>query len=554
MLTRKVAPTIWLAAGYCLAFAYYLSYAQAYPLDFGDEGYLYTIASAIAQGSRPYRDIELYSYMPGLFYFLSLFAASPSELFMASRSVMAALLAVNACLMYWVASAGGKRTPVLAALAVTAVLCLTPGIWHKAYQTTLWLLLLGCAQRYHATRRTGWIAALGAVSALGLYFRFEVAAAGAAMIILLLSLDRFAHGAPGPKLIRAAGITLLAFACALLPLLALLAADGILGDYLNQLLDIPRRIATRVAAPYRLEAPGLGELGRPWNGGADAWLYWGSFLGPGLLLVHTALLARRSRQMGAWHDDLGPALILLLWLALNLPQYAWERPDPPHLAERLFALLASVPLIIGAYSRRATGRPASAPAGSPASMSARAPALLLAAYFSIYAGVHMLRHDAGAYSVAPLRATLANGLTIGLAQPVQPMLDHLIEHTRPGEAIAVLPFLPGFHFATSRPFLARRVYLFPFNSGEMAEAEYICALERQGTRYVIYDEGATLDGNPQSRLANYAPRVHGHLMAHFGTEMQVGGWALLRRTRHASAQDLPSRCRVDDASAPGPRR
>jgi hypothetical protein len=511
--------------GFAGVLAYYLSYAHSLPFNFGDEGYLLVIASAIAHGSRLYHDIEIYSYMPGLFYFFSLFVGSPAETLAASRTVMAVMLAVNVCLLYWVSRVHGSR---VAAIAVALVLCVAPGPWYKAYQPTMWLLLLGCAQRYYITRRSAWLAAMAACAALGVYFRIEVMAAGGAMIVLVLLMNRMSHGERRERLIRHAGIALLMFGGTLLPLLALLAADGILADFVQQVLELPRRFGSRLGAAYRLPPPAFPGFELPSRSSADAWLYWSSFLIPALLLGRTALLAVRSRKSVALRHDFALAVILLAWLALNLPQYAWERPDSTHLAERLFALLAPVPLLV-AWGLRA----AQASSRWAAKALAYAPAAVFLAYFSGYVAAHIGRADAGVFGAAAQHAILANGLALELAQPIQPVIDRVIKDTAPDETIAALPYIPGFHFVTARPFPTRQLYLFPFNTGTTVELSYICALEKRRTRYVLYIEGFGLDGTRRTALPAYAPRVHAYLRSYFATDLSVAGWTLLRRTGHA---------------------
>jgi hypothetical protein len=514
-------------AGFGLALAYYLSYAYSLPFDLYDEGYLLVIATAIAQGLRLYKDVELYSYMPGLFYLFSSIVGSPAETFAASRTLMAVMLATNVCLLYWVSAVGGHRAT---AVAVALVLCVVPGAWYKAYQPTLWLLLLGCAQRSYMTGRPEWLAALGASAALGVYFRVEVMFAGVAMILVVLALQRAYGRAPHKRLLYNCGITIFAFVITLLPLLALVAGDGILSEFMNQLLDLPRRFTSRVTASYRVSPPPLPGFELPSRANAHRWLYWGSFVIPVMLLVYTVSIAWRSRKRAALRPELGLAVIFLVWLAMNLPQYAWERPDSPHLAERLFALLAPVPLLVGWSVRLAT-----AASRRRVKALAWAPSAMFLVYFSGYLAANIGGGVAGAFPMARPRVILANGLALGLAQPMQPVLDRVIVATAPDEPVAALPYLPGFHFLTARPFPAPQVYLFPFNTRHGVESSYICALERRGVRYVLYSQIFGLDGTARTALHSYAPRIHAHLMSHFAPEMTIGAWTLLRRTPPADA-------------------
>ncbi|MFZ2266203.1 MAG: hypothetical protein WAV95_01360 [Azonexus sp.] len=516
------------------ALAYYLSYAWSFPFNFGDEGYLYAIAGGVAHGLRLYRDIELNSYMPGLFYLFSLFSGTPGETLDASRAAMAVMLALNVCLLYLITRAAGSR---VAALAVALVLCLAPGPWYKAYQPTLWLALLGCAQQYFLTRRAAWLAALGACTALGLYFRIEVAMAGFVMLALVLWLKRVPHVDACRYFTAHAGVAFAGFVLTLLPLLALLNAHGILADYVKQLIELPRHVGERISAPYRLEAPGLWRLGDLSHGGTHAWLYWGAILIPGLLVANVIWLAREARTDHARRNELGLALLALIWFAMNLPQYAWERPDPAHLAERLFALLAATPIIVAPFIRQF---------GSSIRLPRRALGVALAAvligYFAAYL---MIRHSgavSGGYHRAPFRPVLASGMKLPLSLPMQPLLERVVADTSPSDSIVALPYAPGFNVVADRPFPTRQIYLFPFNTNPLVEANFICALELKRVRYVLYNENLLLDGTERTRMSNYAPRLHAYLTSQFVVDQGVDNWLLLRRARTAPKEELPAGC------------
>ncbi|UCV20286.1 hypothetical protein [Ferribacterium limneticum] len=530
------------------ALAYYLSYAWSFPFNFGDEGYLYAVAGGVAHGLQLYRDIELNSYMPGLFFLFSLFSGTPGETLNASRATMAVMLAFNVCLLYLITRAAGSR---VMAIAVALVLCLVPGPWYKAYQPTLWLALLGCAQQYFMTRRTAWLAALGACTALGLYFRIEVSIAGFVMLALVLWLTRALHVDTSSSFTADTGVAFTGFVLTLLPLLTLLDADRILADYVTQLIELPRHVGERIAGPYRLEAPGLWRLGHLSHGRTHAWLYWGAILVPGLLVANTIWLAREARTDHALRNELGLSLLALVWLAMNLPQYAWERPDPAHLAERLFALLAATPIIVAPFIRQF---------GSSTSQPRRALSVVLASVLiSYFVAYLMIRHSgdiSGGYHRASFHPVLANGMKLPLSQPMQPLLERIIADTSPNDPIVALPYGPGFNVVTDRPFPSRQIYLFPFNTNPLVEANFICALELKHVRYVLYNENFSLDRTERTRMSNYAPRLHAYLKSHFAIDQGVDNWLLLRRTNTAQREEQSAGCALKwpDELSPGPSR
>ncbi len=502
-----------------VAFGYYATYAQSGSVAAGDEGYLLALASMVAQGVRLYRDLELNSYMPGLFHLFSIGGPEPDGVLVGARWLMAALLALNSALLYGAArQAGAGAWAVLAALALTVA----PGPWYKAYQPTLWLLLLLCTLGHHARPRAGWLVALGAVMALGVMLRIEVTFAGVAMLGALIV---FSHPqARGPGIGRSLFAVLAGFALTLLPWWATFHADGILSDHLSQLIDMPRRIVDRLVSPDRVRAPTItGWLaGRPL--GRDGLLYWMSFVIPLALAFETwrrYVVARREANDRVRAGECG---LLLVWVLMNVPQYAWERPDASHLAERWFALLVPAAVL---WSRASSIGPKQV--AWQGARPARLAGLLAGAFVIAFLAINLPRGVAGSYRSTLAASALPNGLRYPDADPSRALVERVIRDTPSDEPVAALPYLPGFHFATGRPVVARRIYLLPFNTRPEVEREYLCELDRAGVRYVMFGDHPALVGGEHLRLRSYAPLVDAHLARHFEPVGKAGHWQLLRR-------------------------
>jgi len=507
------------------AFGYYATYALSGRVAASDEGYLLALASMVARGARLYRDLELYSYMPGLFYLFTIGAPDPDDMLVAARWLMATLLALNAALLFLVARmAGAGHWAVPAALA----LAVAPGAWYKAYQPTLWLLLLLCILGHHARPRVVWLVALGAVMALGVALRIEVTFAAVVMLAALgvcLRWEGRGQGVGSSLLAVGVGVAL-----TLLPWWAVLHADGILSEHLQQLVDIPRRIFDRLVSPHRIRGPAItGWLpGRVL--GPDGMLYWLSFIAPLGLALETWRQWRVSRPGLHGRVAAGTCGLTLVWVLMNLPQYAWERADAAHLAERWFALLVAAAV---SWSRLMPMGPLLAGERRPWFASLLG---LMAGVFALaFLAIHLPRSVSGSYSVAGsyrpafAESALPNGLRYPNADPGRALIERVIRDTRPDEPVAALPYLPGFHFATGRPVVARRIYLLPFNTRPEVEREYLCELDRAGVRYVMFGDHPALVGGEHLRLRSYAPLVDAHLARHFEPVGKAGHWQLLRR-------------------------
>ncbi len=124
-----------------LAAAYYAWYLPRLPFGMLDEGYLLYIAHAIQHGHIPYHDIQLNSYLPGLFYLFAGVLSVLGDNVLHVRGAIAFSLTLTPWLTYRAAVlVSDRRWAAAAALAVLLV----PGPLWKFYVGLLNAALLLC--------------------------------------------------------------------------------------------------------------------------------------------------------------------------------------------------------------------------------------------------------------------------------------------------------------------------------------------------------------------------------------------------------------------------
>lgn len=508
-LPARAQLALWLAG-----VAVYSAYAWALPFVFPDEGYLYYLAAAVADGQVPFRDFHLQSYMPGLFYAFGGPVSLAGGSVLLPRLVMVpwlALTPVLACRCAWRMSA----PPFAAAVAV--VLLLVPGPWSKFYVAGLSLLVLESVLDLagQGGRRVAFRA--GAAVGLCLGLRIDVAIVGATLVGAATVLGPPA--ARRARLLAAATGATLAWS----PFLLLLAGRGVLTDHFRQLAgflpDVLRRHTGTPLAPPALPLP--------WSAGVDVFavLFYASLVS----FAGLAAVVARDRHEGVSRRGL---LLLLAWAVLSAPAYVWERPDVPHFTQRAFCFLLPLAVVAdrGWRRRAAPGR------WRPSlGIAAAAGGALLA---GSYVAFGLARGEGGSPSALwqPRREVhLSNGVSYWMAPHAMPpeMLERVLERTRPREAVASLPYYPGVNYLTRRPLPGRYVFLVPHvvTSPEV-ERRYTSDLAR--ARYVVYLPGQSLSNTTRGLLPAYAPSVAARLREDFEVDLQQDGFVLLRRTAERS--------------------
>lgn len=500
------------------AAVYYMAQAARFPFRLGDEGYLFHVADAVNHGRVLYRDVQLSLYPPELFHLFALVLRIVGRSIAGARMFMAAFLALDAGLAYLVARRFAGR---FWAAVVTLVVGLVPGPWHKFYVGHCFLLVLLAALRAAEGDR-GWRRfVLGMAVAWCLYLRLDAFVVGLALMALVAA-RRTVTDSLRAFVPAAAGLL-----CASVPLVVDLVRRGILGAFGRQLAGFTTIAAARTSASYRLSPPLVSDLGRWTSAGAFATLFYGSLVLPAGLALVLTLAARRRRRADADPSPGGTSLlsglILLLWVAGNLPQYALERPDASHLSQRMPALvLAAVAALAGAAPRVAWAR-----------LLRGAAAVLLLAFLGLYVGFMVRQAQGGSLGAAHLPARtvrLASGQVARIREGsgLDDVVNEVVARTRPGEAVATLPYAPGVNFLAERPLPTRYVYVLPSNAAA-AEADYLDALERRPVREVVFDESFRFTTDEAAAFAHTAPRLAAELAAHYEETLRRGSLVVLRR-------------------------
>lgn len=483
--TRVAAALVLLGAGY-----YAVSLAR-FGFGFGDEGYLYYVAWSHLQGRAFYEQIVLHSYLPGVFVpFTWLFSAvGPSVV--AARVVMAVGLTVTPVLLYFAARPLAGRVPALVAAVVVLVV---PAPWHKFY---VGLLAAATACAGVALVRDGSARAafgLGAVVGVAWWVRLDAAIAGSGLIVAAMALRWWAAGCDRRLVVAALG----GLAGGLAPGLAMLAGDGSLAGFARQCVAFPLAIARRSASAENLAPPALARLGRVDALGAEAWVFYGSFVAFALLalLAVRRLVGRPGGAATARRTETAALVFAALWALTNVPQYALERPDLPHLAQRLGPLVLALAVLAGAAWDSGRGVLVVVPA---------AYALLLVWILGVHdpAAGGAWQRDAAVWRTGPTGIAYP----IGSRSTLPPLMDRIAVDTQPDDVVPVWPYLPGVSFLAGRRTPGRYPMVFPDMMTAAVEDELLRDLEHERVRVVVYLPEQRMHRNEASAPARFMPRV-----------------------------------------------
>lgn len=512
-----------------LAALYYASYVS-FPLGLLDESYLYYVAFAVHHGCVPLRDIQLFSYAPGLFYLFSLPFGTAINPVLVARLFQAALLCLSAWMFFRICRRFAG-SPLAFALAM--VLVLVPGNWHKAYIPALelaifWLLLRMQEGKAGVAGRV----AFGAIVAAGLFLRYDAGITGlmlwSAHRVLRPSVHTCAVDEEGagresengwfagqwPVLLGALGVAV--------PCLAFLAAQGILAAQGVQFLRFVAGIGNQVGSDVTLSPPGLRDLlhcNSP--AGRQAWLFYGSLAGIGFVGIQAIRVLRSfaiSRRLGE-RDTLH--LLAALFIALNVPQYLFERPDVAHMTQRGFAILLAAAMATAWFWRRT-----SSPGGR-----ARAWSWAAGGVFAVYAGIYVavLFNEVGSgsrgfsFRSAPWQR-LANGSEMpGIPPGLANIANRIIAGTGEADRVASYPYFPATNLLTRRLMPSRQVFLIPERTTPAVEAEVLRDLA--AVKYVVYLPDQNIHGKPGSLPARFMPRIHACILDEFH---EVDRWGEVR--------------------------
>lgn len=508
-----------------LGLFYYGSYRLAFPFGFGDEGYLYYVADALGQGQLPYRDVRLFSYLPGLFYVWAPFLRWPGEEILIARTVMMLGLVLKPLLFYGCAR---RFTGPGLAFGAAFVVLLVPGPWHKFYVGVLGLWVFSALLAYAERPTIRRAVHLGAAAGAALVLRIDVGLLAAVlMAVTVLTSGRRDRAWTWRRRLIAPATAALAH----LPILLFMSHHGLLGDYLRQWLGFAGLAARRASADLRLAPPSPESLLHLDRAAADAWVYFGALL---VVTVYAAMtlseaVSRARSSSGRWRTD---HLLVGLWALGGLPQYALERPDVQHLTQYgVFFLLPTT--VLADRLLRSLGdtwwqRPA------------RLTMLLAATLFVTKHLAFAQGGSAGALSRPAHRVVLSNGFEYPApeAEPLRPLLEIVIGQTTAADTIAALPFQPGVALATGRRLLGREVFLAPHSvTDPEVEAGYLRSLTEAPPRFVLYQPEMSFNGRQNGRLAAFAPAVDARLESAFRLRDKRQGYLLLEPRGAAGAPE-----------------
>jgi len=496
-----------------------LFYALLAPIlrfDIYDEGYVLYIAQQLLDGRRLYTDIELFTYLPGLFYlFAGLLHFAKGEI--TTLNLLLALpLTLNAWLTFRIVK---NHAGLLMGLVAAAALLLYPGPWNRFYIPTLNLAILFCASQFLLTSQTKWLGWLGAIASIGLGIRIDAGACGLAMLAACAMVSPLlTPSVPRQKLLRTAS---LGFLSALAVTLSLIASAGILGDFLGQVFGVGAQITERSTADIKKAAPTLREL---WWLDIFAWQFYLSLLIPaGLAGLLAWFWHRQEKEWCFW-------LLLLVWVGFNLPQYVIERPDMIHLTHRLFALLIAA--LIAVHRLLGLAKTGSKKFRSIAMSCVMA--LVCSISFIFVSLCQNTNYSFLIWLSNPPTVCLSKGRCFQYSSKsmshVIPLLEKVSKDKMPGDSVAVLPFAPGMAFLLKMPMPGSQNYLLPISLRRPnAEQNYVQDLLASKTRYVLLEFNFKYSQSPASGLDSYAPYLYQTLRECFVIAEEQKNWQLLRR-------------------------
>jgi Dolichyl-phosphate-mannose-protein mannosyltransferase len=503
----------WLFLGSAIGFGgYYFYIGSSAVFGFADEGYLYYLGWSVSDGRFPYRDFELGSYPPGLFLYYALFFKILGSSIETGRIATTILMIVNVCLTYLlVRKISSHRLAIIAALAIGLV----PGPWHKTYISTLYLASLYLAVQIHQRNSVREFVFMGIVMALAVQTRLD--AAVCSVVILFFALWGKTLSRP---LLNNIGFLLLAFILTLLPLLVYLGTAGLIDEFVMQLYHYGNLVAERTSTVYRLPAPSPRQLLQDGLFSFPA-LYYSSFLilfALGTFLLLRAPLSLENRT-GQWRI----ALLLFIWLLLSTPQYAYERPDVPHLYQKGFAFIVCIFFLLGQNGLR--------------EISHKKIALLLKVtlilFFLLFMSYGLTSRSGGSLAWRDNQATsvtLSTGVTFKIhpesaLKKVAIELDQLIDKT---DNFAAIPYLPGLNFVFQTHTPGRKIHYFP-NGIRNNQEDYNAASDISQANFILLQPNLKLSPSPGAAIPCYAPVLSEAINVNFQSVGEHGPFYLLQQ-------------------------
>jgi hypothetical protein len=521
---------------------YNIAVASLAAFEIADEGYLVYIAEALHAGLRPYRDVELLNYPPGLFYLVGdLLALGGDSGVLLVRLAMAAALSAASLMTYL------TLRPVVGrglAIGCALIVGLTPGPFYKAYVRLLEVGLLWAWTRQALSPRRGYWLAAALLTGVSFALRLDAAYAGV-LLGFLVGWGQLGSQTKVTGLSRLLARPLLfglVVVTTLVPLVVRLADAEALGSYVRQVVGLLSGNAQRVVSAPTIALPGLGSLFTLSAPAVFACSFWGAVATTLAAVVdgtRAAIMARRSRDA----DELsrGQALlrgVVLLWLLLNLPQWAMMRPDLYHLTQQAFAIAVACTLLIAdGWRRLARAAPWLSRLGGAAGC-----ALGGATVIVLVGGLGILgpRWSLAAALSPTLLERLGNGVGFrGVpGDRGRELLEVVSGASDLGESVLSLPFLPGVNYLTRRPMPIPQVHILPGSTDAVGRADLMQSLAESSPALVVYARDYTTTGDLDGTLRVWAPELDRYFMEGFRPIMEVAGRLLLANPTRPLSADL----------------
>ncbi len=475
----------------------------------GDEGYLSYITWRINQGDILYKNIDLYSYFPGLFHFLAFFQKlSPKEIW-GFRVPFALFFSFSTLLIFNIAQ---KLGPRWSALFVTTIFLFTLPNGFRSHKMIVPLAALFFSLLHLQNSSRYAFFGLGISTGLGLALRFDGAIISAVLSVTLLVLE---YQKKSPTF-RSSVLNFSSGLCSIvLPLFIFLHSQGELMGFLRQLMTIPLCIFNRGTSEYRIPAPSLFDFSQSISlktclkRTAFGSLFYGAV---SFFIVLISLFIYHFIQKKQSNQRLLMLGMILLWFSFNFPQFAWERPNFGHLSERMFSILVLIPFIID-YSLKEIE--------NTKTQSIAFQCLLATAV--IYPLGYLLYNIAAKEGIASIwkptkKVVLLNGKSFFTPQKeTWPALaNQVIAMTNPGESVASLPSYSGLNFVSERRLPGPTVYVLPHNiRSPKDQLRYLTELRNDHPRILIYNRNESISQQENGLLKNFAPFIHQSLMEEY---------------------------------------
>ena len=485
-----------------------------------DEGILLEPAQRIALGQSPY--VDFFGYMsPGSYWIqAAVFRLFGVSLFTGRIPVIVGF-AIQCGLVLWlVARLATFRAAILTALLFFGFQIADPSFLtaqHRWDSGTLALAAACLACEVHRRSHPGWPIATGALLAAAAWCTPSMAVVIVAVLAWFGWLRNW-------RALAAASAAIAAVSAAAI---ALLAAEGSLNAFVQQLLWLRQNYAAVNIMPYGSIIGGYGRIFADLSGPALAFtaLFVFFIALPAILPPLAFVLWAIEHRRRALAPEHAPLIALLLAVTAALVATAFPRADIMHLA-----LVAALPtaLCAAALSRLLPARAAG----------------LTSVLFCLGALAFASNH-VRAFATATGLPSPAGKLLVDREKA--PALREILSRVQPGDTLLVHPYMPVLYFATQARNVTRFSFLAPGMMTAREERELLASVQATPPRWVLYqpitrEEFLRVFPNATT-LDNRFPLIDEFLARHYepaaGPPIHFAGYRLLRLKIPLTQSRLP---------------